>query len=201
MVTKQRNIQPENYYHVYNRAVNKNNLFITEEDYYGWQRKVYELQDITKVIILAWAYLPNHYHYLLKEPNIDIVEGCKFRGSAQSSISQFISRLENSYTKYFSMKYDHSGVIFQGQYKSILIDSDDYLQYLIYYINLNPIKHNIVSNINDWTATSHHDYLDYSKNKIISSDDLINFNLYKKNHIQYVKNYQSLENKVLKYLP
>jgi len=54
MVTKKRNIRPENYYHVYNRAVSRNKLFINEEDYYFWQKKACELRELTKVSILAW---------------------------------------------------------------------------------------------------------------------------------------------------
>jgi putative transposase len=201
MVTKQRNIQPEHYYHVYNRAINKNKLFLTEEDYDFWQDKVYELQEVTKISVLAWASLPNHYHYLLKEPDYDTIQDCKFTGPAKSAISQFISRLENSYTKYLSIKYDHSGVIFQGVYKSKHIDDDSYLDHLIFYINLNPLKHKIVDNINDWSATSHHDYLCRTNNKLIKSDDLINFDKYKINHTKYITDYNKLENKVLKYLP
>jgi REP element-mobilizing transposase RayT len=156
MVTKPRIIQPNNYYHVYNRSANKLTIFHNDKDYDRWQNKVIDIKEKTKITIVAWTILPNHYHFLLKEPSLKTIEGCKFKGSIESSISQFISRLENAYTKYFNCRHGHVGIIFQGPYKSIPINQDDYLEQLMNYIHTNAVKHKIVDNINDWPYTSYH---------------------------------------------
>jgi len=55
-----------------------------------------------------------------------------------NGISRFIHRLCTAYSMYFNVKHDHSGTIFQGQYKAKHIGNDDYFRYLIQYIHLNP---------------------------------------------------------------
>jgi len=87
-----------------------------------------------------------------------------------------MSLLLNSYTKYFNCNKNHFGRIFQGPFKSKLIKNDAYLQTIMTYINLNPIKHKIVNNINDWHYTSHHELLDKinEKEKIISENEFLN---------------------------
>ena len=69
--------------------------------------------------------MPNHFHIGLKE-------------TTERGIEKFVHRLCTSYSTYYNKKYNHSGTILQGQYKSKLIDSDEYLRYLIQYIHLNP---------------------------------------------------------------
>lgn len=199
MATKKRNIIPEGYYHIYNRAAYKRTIFRHSKDYYRFVDRILNYKLLTKVKLLAYSILPNHYHLLLKEPDLKEKENLKFNGSCQTSISQFMHRLDGAYTKYYQYHAQHSGVVFQGKFKSKHVDDDKYLDELIYYINLNSLKHQIVDNINDWEYTSHHDYL-YNKQGIIDHDFLIDFDDYKLDLDSYVKNYKKLEKKLDKYL-
>jgi putative transposase len=69
--------------------------------------------------------MPNHFHIVLKEK----VDG---------GITRFIQKLCTGYSMYYNKKYNHSGTIFQGQFKAKHVDNDDYFRYLIQYIHLNP---------------------------------------------------------------
>lgn len=80
------------------------------------------------VRILAYCVMGNHYHLLLEE----IQEG---------GITKFMHKLGTGYARYFNNKYDRVGPLFQGRFKSALVDNDLYLQYLLVYINvLNPAE-------------------------------------------------------------
>lgn len=180
MANKSRNFTPNTFYHVYNRAVEKRTIFYTKHDYEYFLNKVLFFKEKTGVKILAYCILPNHWHFLLKITSQ--VE--------TSAISKFISLLSNSYTKYFNFNKNHSGRIFQGPFKSKIVNDDNYLRVLINYINLNHLKHKLVKNASDWFYTSHHNYVGQEKYHLIDQDYLIDFKEYKnsiRNYSNYIK--------------
>ena len=179
MSTKSRDIFPNNIYHVYNRSVEKRKIFYTEKDYNKFLERIIYYKYITNVRILAYSILPNHFHFLLEEPSS--TRRVPHPAGWLPAISKFISLLSNSYTKYFNYNKDHSGRLFQGPFKSKLVDSDAYLQSVFVYVNLNPLKHRIVNDINDWQYTSHHDFLSGLKSKTIDDSEFIDANYYKRN--------------------
>jgi len=187
MATKPRNFTHDTFYHVYNRAVEKRTIFYTKNDYEYFLNKVLFFKEKTGVKILAYCVLPNHWHFLLKEfqnhPSGDPTGG-------NPQISRFISLLSNSYTKYFNFNKNHSGRIFQGPFKSKIVDDDNYLRVLINYINLNHLKHKLSKNTADWFYTSHHNYVGQEKYHLIDRDYLIDFKEYKngiRNYSNYIK--------------
>ena len=135
------------YYHLYNRGVEKRNIFLTREDHNRFRRLLYvangterfvfrdierkELKDIDRgeplVAIAAWVLMPNHFHVLIKE----IKEG----GTAA-----FMEKLCTGYSSHFNKRHDRVGPLFQGRYKSQHVTSDNHLKYLFAYIHLNPLK-------------------------------------------------------------
>ncbi len=198
MANKNNTIYPGKIYHVYNRAVEKRRIFYTEQDYNYFLQKILFYKIITGVKLLCYSLIPNHHHFSLKEPTLRVGDpegrykrnvNC-FKGSA---IGKFMGLLANSYTKYFNCKYDHSGRIFQGPFQYKLVDNDAYLKKIIPYINLNPLKHNIVKNINDWPYTSHHEYVDQKKLRLIDEESLIDFDEYKEDLGFYIKELEDME--------
>jgi len=128
------------YYHIYNRGNNKENIFLSDDNY------IYFLKLLTKYIlpiseIYSYCLLPNHFHIILKLKNnhelpIEFKNGTK-------KIHQPFSNFFNAYTKAFNLKHNRTGSLFQKHLKRKLIDSTDYLTKLIIYINTNPSHHNI----------------------------------------------------------
>lgn len=194
MPTKPREIYPNNIYHVYNRATEKRTIFYIEKDYNYFLEKIYYYQEKTKIKILAYSIMPNHWHFLLQEPEELTRRVTVHPPGEQPKISKFISLLSNSYTKYFNSTKDHSGRIFQGPFKSKLVKDDAYFHTLIGYINLNPLKHKIVKNINDWPYTSHHDYFYKAKFKLLEEETLINFREYREDLKIYLESIKTIEN-------
>lgn len=140
------------FYHVYNRGVNKMNVFKNQSDYsrFMFTLEKFNSQDIKRntqrnfknytkdntrtskkqteplVKIHDYCLMPNHYHLLLEQ----LVDG---------GVSKFLQKAITGYTMYFNLKYDRSGVLFQGRTKSKLVDTDEYRMWLRDYFAFNPL--------------------------------------------------------------
>ena len=146
MARRNHNFAVGEYYHCYNRGVDKRTIFLDSKDFQYFLKalitynsakaikkmRLYNQEDHEKPIveIVAYCLLPNHFHLLLKElePN---------------GISKFLQKTSISYTMAFNEKYKRSGVLFQGPFKSKHIETDQDLQQVIAYITYNNIIHNI----------------------------------------------------------
>lgn len=136
------------FYHVYNRSIEKRILFPRESDYVRFTQAAYYFNDATfqpenfkykgltlvkdekrkeLVEILAFCWMPTHYHFLLRQK----VDG---------GITTFMRRLGTGFTMYFNKKYDRNGNIFEGPFKARHIAKDDYLLHATRYIHLNPLE-------------------------------------------------------------
>ena len=189
-------INPGSLHHVFNRAVDKQTIFYTDKDYKYFFEKIEFYKIKTKIEILAYVVLPNHWHFLIKEP-----ESTPGVGNPRcSALIRFVSNLTNSYAKHYNSMHDRTGVVFQGRVKTKLIDNDSYLQTLINYINLNPIKHKIVKNINDWDYTSHHEYIYAQSHNLVSDSYLIDCSQYRREIKYYIKNISEMSEVLNKYL-
>ncbi|NLC30794.1 MAG: hypothetical protein GX765_01950, partial [Candidatus Moranbacteria bacterium] len=135
------------YYHIYNRGVDKREVFLNDDDYIRFIKSIKEYNDTKTygrfqnrgstsgsfeveplIELVAYCLNPNHYHFILKQ----LEEG---------GVSKFMQKLSTSYTMYFNKKYDRSGALFQGRFKSIHIDTNEYLLHLSVYVNKNNFIH------------------------------------------------------------
>ncbi len=140
---------PGEFYHLYNRGVDKRKIFLSTSDYARFLSLLYLangtvpidikvqgqiLEQVTQIErgqplvgIGAYCLMPNHFHILLCE----IKDG---------GISAFMHRLSTAYTMYFNKRRKRSGSLFEGTFKATHAHDDNYLSYLISYIHLNPVK-------------------------------------------------------------
>lgn len=114
------------FYHVYNRGNRKQRIFERVQDYQHFTEKLIEFRKIYPVDLVSYCWMPNHFHLLL-------------RSSTEAAISQLIGRLCNSHTRYYNVKYNLIGSIFQGRFKSKPVETDEYFIHLSRYIHLNPL--------------------------------------------------------------
>ena len=179
-------IQTGEVYHVYNRGVEKRDVFCDKLDYVRFIHDLFEFNDINPapefsrryqpgdnvgslashiksgkriVEILCFCLMKNHYHLLVR-PLVD-------RG-----LSNFMLKLGTGYTNAFNGKNDRVGSLFQGTYKAKHVDREEYLRHLVAYIHLNPLKFCKILNknkkidfyktwdkLNKYRWSSHLDYL------------------------------------------
>lgn len=146
------------YYHVYNRGVDKRKVFLDKSDYIRFLHNLYEFNNqkrapeysrIVKhnvrnvwsltphiekeksrkklVEIICFCLMPNHYHLILEQ-------------LVDDGISKFMHKLGTGYTNAFNLKRKRSGALFQGSFKAVLIENENYLTHLSRYIHLNPVE-------------------------------------------------------------
>lgn len=133
------------YYHVYNRGVDKRLLFKTTSDYIRFQKLLYirnsdKRLDIDRVAlkqlkcidrgepivdIVVYALMPNHFHLLLREKQL-------------GGISTFMNKLCTSHAMYFNKKYERTGPLMCRPFRCKHVAEDDYFRWVISYIHLNP---------------------------------------------------------------
>lgn len=142
------------YYHIYNRGVEKRDIFLYEQDckvflhyiklylspveellneyqnqpQFRIQRFV-PLNLSNEIDLLSFALMPNHIHLFVKQYTKD-------------GIIKFMRRLATSYVMFFNKKYKRVGTLFQSAYKGALIEFEPYLLHLSRYIHLNPLRIN-----------------------------------------------------------
>jgi len=133
----------DGFYHIYNRGVEKKRIFLDKQDHVVFLALLKKYltpppEDPTKSLntpvyksvykeidLLCYCLMPNHFHLLLKQLE-------------QDSMTKLLRRVGSSYSIYFNKKYERVGPLFQGRYKAIAIDNENYLLHLSRYIHLNP---------------------------------------------------------------
>lgn len=119
------------FYHVFNRGINKQDIFLSEQDYQFFIKKLKDLKKKYDYSIYAFCLMPNHFHISIQ--------------TRKTPISKIMASLLTSYSMYFNRTYKHFGSVFQNRFKSILIENDLYFLKLSQYIYLNPVRGGIVS--------------------------------------------------------
>lgn len=128
------------FYHVFNRGINKQEIFLTDADYKFFLGKLYSLKQKYDHSIYALCLMPNHFHISIQ--------------TRKAPVSRIMSSLATSYSMYFNRKYQHFGPVFQNRFKSILIENDSYFLKLSQYIYLNPVKVGFVQDPAKYKYTS-----------------------------------------------
>lgn len=149
-----------NYYHIYNRGCNKENIFFDEDNYLFLLDKFKKYKEDFNISVIAYCLMPNHYHFLLRQ-------------NADFSISGYIQRIFNSYTKAINKKYGRSGTLFGGKFLSILVDKENYLIHLCRYIHRNPVEAKLVKDILDWKYSNYHEWIGIRKGKLFDKEFIL----------------------------
>jgi REP element-mobilizing transposase RayT len=121
---------PGAFYHVFSRGNQKQPVFLSDDDRFFFLKCLREAHEKYGVIVHVYCLMPNHYHLILETP--------------LGNLSIMMHFLNTAYTIYFNAKHKRSGHLFQGRYKSILIEAKSYAQELSKYIHLNPVRSEIV---------------------------------------------------------
>jgi len=143
-------LEPENFYHIYNRGINKQKIFHQDQDYILFLSKVNKVFT-PSVNILSWCLMPNHFHFL-----VYVIEN--------ENLKKFNFNLGNmlsSYAQVFNLKYNRTGSLFQQRTKLKLLDNNDQYYPLVCfnYIHQNPLKAGLVAKMEEYVYSSFKDYI------------------------------------------
>lgn len=203
-----RNFAEDSYYHVFNRGVEKRDIFLEEGDYTTLQSYLFKyLQPIEKVAekypdtptrlygknlseeveLVAYCLMPNHFHLLLKQ-------------NTKDGISKLLKQLTNAYTLYFNQKNDRVGGLMQGRFRAVGVDNESLFIHLVRYIHLNPSTASLTPDLNSYRWSSYLDYLGQlaelpsSKSKILSYFPSVGaFKGFHEDQIDYAKGLEKIK--------
>ncbi|MFZ2303700.1 MAG: transposase [Minisyncoccia bacterium] len=126
-------------YHVINRANGRLQIFDADEDYELFEQLLFETKELFGMRILAYVLMPNHWHLVLHPRN-------------DGDLGAFMHQLSNAHTRkvHARTNTNGSGHLYQGRYKSFLIDSENYLLAVVKYVERNAVRARLVRNCEDW---------------------------------------------------
>jgi REP element-mobilizing transposase RayT len=168
-------LEPSNYYHVYNRTNNKELLFRCEEN------KRYFLQQaehfLSRILdIYGWCLLSNHFHFAIKMKQYEeILSNIKSILPKERSLTEIkflkgnipvdilaektFSRFFQSYSNSFNNLYRRQGNLFYKSFRRILLEDNEQLKRNLVYIHTNPVKHGICYDFEDYKWSSWNEYI------------------------------------------
>jgi len=145
-----RRFLPENSaVHIMCRGNNKQNVFNSDKDKMKYYLFLCKFKEENKITIFHYSLMPNHIHLIIW------VKG-------ESSVSKFMKQVNLTYFTYYKETYNYCGHLWQGRFKSNIIDSDTYLLQCGKYIELNPVRAGLVIFPEEYKFSS---YNYYSKGK------------------------------------
>ncbi|MDP2860758.1 MAG: transposase [bacterium] len=210
------NFANNEYYHIFNRGVDKREVFLDSYDLSRFFESMNEFNSLNPigsiyensfrknhpgdatgkqkeklVNFICYCLNPNHYHFLLEQ-------------LTDRGIEKFMQRLGNGYTKYFNTKYKRSGVLFQGKYKAVHVDSNEYLLHLSIYINLNHQTHQLGHPMSKLSKSSWEEYLHSGKNIFCEKDivlkqfkDITEYEHFAENSLKDIRERKEMEKLLL----
>lgn len=130
-------------YHVINRANGRLQIFNNKDDYQLFEQLLLDTKELLDMRILSYVIMPNHWHLVLHPKN-------------DSDLTAFMQRVSNSHTRkvHSRTKTNGAGHLYQGRYKSFLVESNQYLLTLIRYVERNPVRAKLVKKCEDWQWSS-----------------------------------------------
>jgi putative transposase len=101
--------------------------------------------------------LPNHYHFLIRQ-------------DSEQAGELLPQRIFNSYSKAYNKRYDHSGTLFESQYKVITVHIESYVLDVCRYIHANPVKHGIVNDLREWPYSNYLEWIEERSGTLVDRD-------------------------------
>ena len=132
-------------YHVIARGNHRETVFLDHPDYATYLRRLAVYRARYAVTLHAYCLMPNHVHLVL--------------GTAAAPLDRFMQSLQQSYTQRFNRRYAQVGHVFQGRYKALRCQTDEYLVTLVRYVHQNPVRAGLAARAEDYPYSGHRVYL------------------------------------------
>ncbi|MCK4420896.1 transposase [candidate division WOR-3 bacterium] len=143
------------YHHIISRGIKGEDIFPDRKAKDFFLSALKEKSEKLKVRIFAYCIMDNHYHLVLQ--------------NTSNRLSSFVKQLNGQYGMYYRKREGGKGYVFQGRYKSTLIQEDNYLIMAIVYVLLNPVRARIVEEPMGYQWSSIHEYFSYADSTIVDN--------------------------------
>lgn len=148
-------------YHITSRGNLKQKIFFDNPDRERFLDILKRTKERYGYLLHAYTLMDNHYHLIIETPF--------------PNIKQIMQNINTSYTVYINKKYERSGHLFQGRYRAVIVDKDNYLLELSRYIHLNPVRAKLVKSPHQYRWTSYKDYMTTKRSNLIDTGDTLSY--------------------------
>lgn len=152
---------PGAHYHVINRGLEKRNIFSDAQDFSFFLRLCQQAKRLYNFEVYSYCLMNNHYHLFLR--------------TNEGNLAKIMKYINGIYAQYFNQRYERVGPLFQGRYKSPLVQLDSYAMQLAKYIHLNPVQARLVNYPDEWLWSSFSSYIKQSTDSLLTKDLLLNY--------------------------
>lgn len=128
--------------HIIQRGNNRQVCFASESDFAAYASWLHEYSEKYQVKIHAWVFMTNHVHMLLTP-------------TTQDGVSKMMQMIGRHYVRYFNYTYKRTGTLWEGRFKSCVVDAEQYLLVCQRYIELNPVRAGMVDSPSDYVWSSY----------------------------------------------
>jgi REP element-mobilizing transposase RayT len=135
---------PGAFYHIMSRGNERQDIFRCDDDRKMFLDLIGDFSERFEIDVFAYVLMDNHFHLLLRTREANLPKAMQWLGT--------------TYTRKFNNRHDRSGHLFQGRYKSILVENDQYMLHLSCYIHRNPLRAGIISRLADYRWSSYPSY-------------------------------------------
>ena len=157
MPSKRPEYVPGHYYHIYNRGAHQISIFREEDNYLFVLRQMKTCCRSFHLAPIAYCLLPNHYHFLVRQ-------------DGDHPAGLLPQRVFNSYSKAYNRRYEHSGTLFEGNYRVNPVEQEGYLLHLCRYIHANPVIHGLVEGVADWPYSNYLEWVGEREGTLVDRD-------------------------------
>lgn len=150
---------PDYPHHLIQRGNNRQPIFINPQDFERMLALLAEQARQWGVALHAYVLMDNHFH-LLAMP------------TTAEALPKMMQAVGRSYVRYFNQRHNRTGTLWEGRYRSTLIESERYLLACMAYIDLNPVRAGRVAQVSDWPWSSHNHYTGLRQDKLVTAHAL-----------------------------
>jgi len=142
-------------YHITSRGNEQRKIFFSRRDYEKFKEYLADASEKFGFLLHGYVLMTNHYHLIIETP--------------EKNLSKIMHYINSSYTTYMNIKRKRSGHLFQGRFKSIVVDKDSYLLELSRYLHLNPVRAKMTQMPGDYPYSSYGSYTTPAAEKLVTT--------------------------------
>jgi putative transposase len=161
------------FYHITARGNERKRIFLSRADYEKFLANLMKNALRFSIVVHCFVLMGNHYHLLVETP--------------KAHLSAFMHALQSGYTTYFNKKRNRSGHLFQGRFKSILVEKESYLLELSRYLHLNPVRARLVERPEGYPFSSYRAYVEPGEETFVSRDLILGMAKGPENYRRFVE--------------
>jgi len=159
MVRRPRVVVEGGVYHVYNRVSSGEAIFADANDAIDFVEAIKEVKKRDGWTVFAWCVMPNHFHLVIRTATVPLWRG--------------MHSIQNLFSRRYNRRFGRTGSLWQGRYKAKYVEDQRYLDQLILYVHLNPVKAGLVEDLTEYPFGGHREVRKQLRTPLVDVDEML----------------------------